>query len=85
MFFFRLHLILLISVMFCHFFLKTNFSVTNNVFRGIKSLNAVMHELGSKPFIWGCGGGEGVAIRITTIDNMVVVVREIVFASISHI
>lgn len=42
-----------------------------------------MHELGSKPFIWGLGGG--VAIRLTTIDNMVVVVREIVFASISHI
>lgn len=43
-----------------------------------------MHELGSKPFIWGLGGW-GVAIRLTTIDNMVVVVGEIVFASISHI
>lgn len=35
------------------------------------------------PLFGGVGGG--VAIRITTIDNMVVVVREIVFASISHI
>lgn len=35
------------------------------------------------PLFGGWGGG--VAIRLTTIDNMVVVVREIVFASISHI
>lgn len=34
------------------------------------------------PLFGGWGGG---AIRLTTIDNMVVVVREIVFASISHI